>query len=103
MDNDRIETLLLKLLEDMAVVKSRLDSIEEIKLDAKELASKVDKIESEQSTHHKQLQSLETGQNTLESFIRNEMTDSQKQSKTITVSVGVAVVSAIVTIIVAFL
>ena len=41
MDNDRIETLLLKLLEDMAVVKSRLDSIEEIKLDAKELANKV--------------------------------------------------------------
>ena len=103
MDNDRIETLLLKLLEDMAVVKSRLNSIEEIKLDAKELASKVDKIESEQSTHHKQLQSLETRQNTLEAFIRNEMTDSQKQSKTITVSVGVAVVSAIVTIIVAFL
>ena len=37
MDNDRIETLLLKLLEDMAVVKSRLDSIEEIKTDAKRL------------------------------------------------------------------
>ena len=103
MDNDRIETLLLKLLEDMAVVKSRLDSIEEIKLDAKELANKVDMIESEQSTHHKQLQSLEKRQCTLESFIRNEMTDSQKQSKTITVSVGVAVMSAIITIIVAFL
>ena len=42
MDNDRIETLLLKLLEDMAVVKSRLDSIEDIKLDAKELSNKVD-------------------------------------------------------------
>ena len=103
MDNDRIETLLLKLLEDMAVVKSRLDSIEEIKLDAKELAGKVEKIESEQSTHHKQLQSLEKRQNTLEAFIRNEMADSQKQSKTITVSVGVAVMSAIITIIVAFL
>lgn len=103
MDNDRIETLLLKLLEDMAVVKSRLDSIEEIKLDAKELASKVDKIESEQSTHHKQLQTLEKRQNTLEAFIRNEMTDSQKQSKTITVSVGIAVMSAIITLIVAFL
>ena len=103
MDNDRIETLLLKLLEDMAVVKSRLDSIEEIKLNAKELENKVDVIESNQSTHHKQLQTLEKRQNTLEAFIRNEMTDSQKQSKTITVSVGVAVVSAIVTIIVAFL
>ena len=100
MDNDRIETLLLKLLEDMAVVKSRLDSIEEIKLDAKELASKVDKIESGQSTHHKQLQSLETRQNTLESFIRNEMTDSQKQSKTTTVSVGIAILTAVLSLII---
>ena len=40
MDNDRIETLLLKLLEDMAVVKSRLNAIEEIKLDTKELTSR---------------------------------------------------------------
>ena len=103
MDNDRIETLLLKLLEDMAVVKSRLNSIEEIKLDAKELTSRVDKIESEQSTHHKQLQSLEKRQNTLEGFIRNEMADSQKQNKTVTVSVGIAVMSAIITVIVAFL
>lgn len=103
MDNDRIETLLLKLLEDMAVVKSRLNSIEEIKLDAKELTSRVDKIDSEQSTHHKQLQSLEKRQNTLEGFIRNEMADSQKQSKTVTVSVGIAVMSAIITVIVAFL
>ena len=103
MDNDRIETLLLKLLEDMAVVKSRLDSIEEIKLDAKELANKVDMIESEQSTHHKQITSLEKRQSALEGFIRSEMSDSNKQHKTTTVSVGVAVVSAIVTIIVAFL
>ena len=87
----------------MAVVKSRLNSIEEIKLDAKELTSRVDKIESEQSTHHKQLQSLEKRQNTLENFIRNEMADSQKQSKTVTVSVGIAVMSAIITVIVAFL
>ena len=103
MDNDRIETLLLKLLEDMAVVKSRLNAIEEIKMDTKELTSRVDKIESEQSTHHKQLQSLEKRQNTLEEFIRNEMADSQKQSKTVTVSVGIAVMSAIITVIVAFL
>ena len=103
MNENRVEELLLKLIEDMAVVKSRLNSIEEIKLDAKELANKVEKIESEQSTHHKQLQSLEKRQSTLENFIRNEMTDSQKQSKTITVSVGVAVMSAIITVIVAFL
>ena len=87
----------------MAVVKSRLNAIEEIKLDTKELTSRVDKIDSEQSTHHKQLQSLEKRQSTLENFIRNEMADSQKQSKTVTVSVGIAVMSAIITVIVAFL
>lgn len=103
MNENRVEELLLKLIEDMAVVKSRLNSIEEIKLDTKELTSRVDKIDSEQSTHHKQLQSLEKRQSTLENFIRNEMVDSQKQSKTVTVSVGIAVMSAIITIIVAFL
>ena len=103
MDNDRIESLLIRLLEDVSQIKCKLDSIDRIENNTKELANKVDKIESEQSTQHKQLQSLEKRQNTLEAFIRNEMTDSQKQSKTITVSVGVAVMSAIITIIVAFL
>lgn len=42
MNENRVEELLLKLIEDMAVVKSRLDSIEDIKLDAKELSNKVD-------------------------------------------------------------
>jgi len=100
MDNDRIETLLLKLLEDMAVVKSRLDSIEEIKLNAKELENKVDVIESNQSTHHKQLQSLERRQNTLEEFIRSEMSDSNKQHKTTTVSVGIAILTAALSLII---
>ena len=100
MDNDRIETLLLKLLEDMAVVKSRLDSIEEIKLDAKELANKVDMIESNQSTHHKQITSLEKRQNTLEEFIRSEMSDSNKQHKTTTVSVGIAILTAVLSLVI---
>ena len=100
MDNDRIETLLLKLLEDMAVVKSRLDSIEEIKLDAKELANKVDMIESEQSTHHKQITSLEKRQSALEGFVRTEMSDSNKQHKTTTVSVGIAILTAVLSLII---
>ena len=100
MDNDRIETLLLKLLEDMAVVKSRLDSIEEIKLDAKELANKVAMIESEQSTHHKQITSLEKRQSALEGFIRTEMSDSNKQHKTTTVSVGIAILTAVLSLII---
>ena len=100
MNENRVEELLLKLLEDMAVVKSRLDSIEEIKLDAKELANKVDMIESTQSTHHKQITSLEKRQSALEEFIRSEMSDSNKQHKTTTVSVGIAILTAVLSLII---
>ena len=98
MENDKIENLLLKLLEDMAVVKAKLDSIEEIKNDARELEGKVDLIESSQSTHHKQITSLEKRQSALEEFIRTEMSDSNKQHKTTTVSVGIAILTAVLSL-----
>ena len=100
MENDKIENLLLKLLEDMAVVKAKLDSIEEIKNDARELEGKVDLIESSQSTHHKQITSLEKRQSALEEFIRTEMSDSNKQHKTTTVSVGIAILTAVLSLII---
>ena len=49
MNDNRVEELLIQLLNDMAVVKAKLDSIEEIKTDAKKLEDKVDMIESKQS------------------------------------------------------
>lgn len=100
MENDKIENLLLKLLEDMAVVKAKLDSIEEIKNDARELEGKVDLIESSQSTHHKQITSLEKRQSALEEFIRTEMSDSNKQHKTTTVSVGIAILTAVLSLVI---
>ena len=100
MENDKIENLLLKLLEDMAVVKAKLDSIEEITNDARELEGKVDLIESSQSTHHKQITSLEKRQSALEEFIRTEMSDSNKQHKTTTVSVGIAILTAVLSLVI---
>ena len=100
MENDKIENLLLKLLEDMAIVKAKLDSIEEIKNDARELEAKVDLIESSQSTHHKQITSLEKRQSALEEFIRTEMSDSNKQHKTTTVSVGIAILTAVLSLVI---
>lgn len=100
MENDKIENLLLKLLEDMAVVKAKLDSIEEIKNDARELEARVGLIESSQTTHHKQITSLEKRQNTIEEFIRTEMSDSNKQHKTTTVSVGIAILTAALSLVI---
>ena len=96
MDNDRIETLLLKLLEDMAVVKSRLDTIEEIKIDAKKLEDKVDMIESKQSTHNRQIDILEKRQNKLEEYVREEIKDKAATQRGIFISAGLALFGAIV-------
>ena len=96
MDNDRIETLLLKLLEDMAVVKSRLDAIEEIKTDAKRIEDKVDAIESKQSTHNRQIEILENRQNKLEEYVREEMKEKSNTQRNIFISAGLALFGAIV-------
>ena len=100
MDNDRIETLLIRLLEDVSQIKCKLDSIDRIENNTKELANKVDMIESNQSTHHKQITSLEKRQSALEGFIRSEMSDSNKQHKTTTVSVGIAILTAVLSLII---
>lgn len=102
MDNDRIETLLLKLLEDMAVVKSRLDSIEEIKMDAKRLEDKVDIMESLQSTHNKQITSLEKRANKLEEYVRSELTDKNHVQRSIFISAGLALFGAVVSFFINF-
>ena len=100
MDNDRIETLLLRLLEDVSQIKVKLDRLEKMENDTKELANKVDMIESNQSTHHKQITSLEKRQEAIEVFIRNEMIDSNKQHKTTTVSVGIAILTAVLSLVI---
>ena len=100
MDNDRIETLLIRLLEDVSQIKCKLDSIDRIENNTKELANKVDMIESNQSTHHKQITSLEKRQEAIEVFIRNEMSDSNKQHKATTVSVGIAILTAALSLII---
>lgn len=100
MDNDRIETLLIRLLEDVSQIKCKLDSIDRIENNTKELANKVDMIESNQSTHHKQITSLEKRQEAIEVFIRNEMSDSNKQHKTTTVSVGIAILTAVLSLVI---
>lgn len=99
MDNDRIETLLLKLLEDMAVVKSRLDTIEEIKTDTRRIEEKVDAIESKQSTHNRQIEILENRQNKLEEYVREEMKEKSNTQRNIFISAGLALFGAVVSFI----
>ena len=100
MDEKETQQLLLRLLEDMAVVKAKLDVIEEIKTDTKGLNTRIEKIEMTNERHEKTIQSLEKRNSIMEEFTRNNMNDSRKQQTGVFISMGLAVLSAILTLII---
>ena len=103
MENRSIEELLLQLLQDMAVVKSKLSSIEEIKLDSKSMGNRIDKIEAQNAEHTKAIKSLEHRQEEMEQFTRRNMTESKKQMSGVFISMGLAVLSAVLSVVVGLL
>ena len=85
----------MKLLGDMAEVKAKLDSIEK-----QELGARIDRLEADSREHAKTIKSLEHRNDTMEQFVRNNMTETNKNNKSLHVSVGLAVFSAILSLIV---
>lgn len=94
MNGERIEELLLKLLSDMAEVKAKLDAIEK-----QELSQRIDRLEAETREHAKTIKSLENRNNTMEQFVRNNLTDSRKTQTGVFISMGMALFSAVIGII----
>jgi biopolymer transport protein ExbB/TolQ len=96
--DDKTQDLLLQLLQDIAVIKSKLDAIEEIKLDAKSLNNRVDHLEAQNREHDKTIKSLENRANTMEQFTRNNMQDAKKQQTGVFISMGLAIFSSVISI-----
>lgn len=94
MDNEKIQELLLQILQDMSYVKAKLSNIEE-----QRLAARIDQLEAQNREHDKTIKSLENRNNTMEQFVRNSMQDSKKQQTGIFISMGLAVFSAIVSLV----
>ena len=99
MDENKISEMLLTLLQDIAVIKAKLDSIEEIKLDTKTLGNIVDNLEAQNREHDRIIKSLENRATTMEKFTRDNMNDAKKQQTTTFVSIGMAVFSAVLSLI----
>lgn len=93
MGEDKIQELLLQLVQDMSFVKAKLSNIEEQKL-----AARIDQLEAQNREHNKTIKSLENRNNTMEQFVRNNMAESKKQQTGIFISMGMAVFSAIVSL-----
>lgn len=98
--DDKTQDLLLQLLQDIAVIKAKLDTIEEIKLDTKTITVRVDNLEAQNREHDKTIRSLEHRQDEMEKFTRHNMMESKKQTNKMFISMGVAVFSAFVSVII---
>ena len=89
MGNDRIEELLLQLIQDMAEVKAKLNNIDEQKL-----SSRVDLLEAQTREQERVIKTLEKRESTLEEFIRNNMNEANKSNKAVWTSIGIAFLTA---------
>ena len=95
MGDDKIQELLLQLVQDMSIVKAKLSSIEEQKLSAR-----IDSLEAQNREHERTIKSLEKRSDTMEQFVRGSMQESKKQQTSIFLSIGLAIFSAIVSIVI---
>ena len=95
MGEDKIQELLLQLVQDMSFLKAKLSNIEEQKL-----SSRIDNLEGQNREHERIIRSLEKRNATMEEFVRNNMQDSRKQQISVFISLGLAVFSAILSLII---
>ena len=95
MGDEKIQELLLQLVQDMSFVKAKLSNIEEQKL-----ASRIDQLEAQNREHDKTIKSLEKRSDTMEQFVRNNINDSKKQQTGVFVSMGLAIVGAIISVVI---
>lgn len=95
MGDDKIQELLLQLVQDMSFVKAKLSNIEEQKL-----SSRIDNLEAQNREHERTIRSLEKRNNTMEEFVRDNMQDGRKQQISVFISLGLAVFSAILSLLI---
>lgn len=95
MDNEKIQDLLLQLMQDMSYIKAKLDAIDEQKLN-----SRIDNLEAQNREHDRIIKSLEKRNNTMEEFVRKNMQDAKKQQTGVFISMGLALFSAVISVVV---
>ena len=85
MSDEKVQELLLKLIEDVATINAKLDSINE-----QRLASRMDLIEAQTREQERVIKGLENRNSKLEDYVRN---------KGLWTSLGLAMFSVVLTVI----
>ena len=84
MGSDRIEELLLQLIQDMAEVKAKLNNIDEQKL-----SSRIDMLEAQTRESERMIKLLEKRTESTENFIRDNMNDNNKTNKSVSFFISI--------------
>ena len=95
MGEDKIQELLLQLVQDMSFVKAKLSNIEEQRLSAR-----IDQLEAQNREHDRTIKSLEKRNDAMEEFVRGNIQESKKQQTGVFISMGLAVFSAIISMLI---
>ena len=95
MGDDKVQELLLQLVQDMSYIKAKLNNIEEQKL-----SIRIDQLEAQNREHDKTIKSLEKRNDIIEDSLRKDLQDAKKQQTNIFISMGMAVFTAILSIII---
>ena len=93
MGDDKVQELLLQLVQDMSYIKAKLNNIEEQKLSVR-----IDQLEAQNREHDKTIKSLEKRNDIIEDSLRKDLQDAKKQQTFI--SMGMAVFTAILSLII---
>ncbi len=94
MSDEKVQELLLKLIEDVATINAKLDSINE-----QRLASRLDLIEAQTREQERVIKGLENRNSKLEEYVRNTLVQKDKDNKALWTAIGLAVFSVILTVI----
>lgn len=89
MNNDRIENLLLQLLQDVAEIKAKVNT-----LDEQNLTGRIDSVQAQAKEQERIIKYLEKRADNMEEFITNELTEKNKSNKSIWISIGLAIFTA---------
>ena len=95
MGDDKVQELLLQLVQDMSYIKAKLNNIEEQKLSVR-----IDQLEAQNREHDKTIKSLEKRNDIIEDSLRKDLQDTKKQQTNIFISMGMAVFTAILSLII---
>lgn len=98
MSDEKVQELLLKLIEDVATINTKLDSINE-----QRLANRMDLIEAQTREQERVIKGLENRNNKLEEYVRNTLVEHEKANKGLWTSLGLAMFSIILTVITSIL